>query len=80
MKAWVESGWQGVAAPEEFGGQGLPHAVWIALTELASAADMAFFLGPILTAGAIDLLVSHGTEDQKARWLPKLSPANGPAR
>ncbi len=72
MKAWIESGWQGVAAPEEFGGQGLPHAVWIALTELASAADMAFFLGPILTAGAIDLLVSHGTEDQKARWLPKL--------
>jgi hypothetical protein len=72
MKAWVESGWQGVAAPEEHGGQGLPHAVWTAVNELASAADMAFFLGPILTAGAIDCLTKYGTPDQQARWLPKL--------
>jgi alkylation response protein AidB-like acyl-CoA dehydrogenase len=72
MKSWIESGWQGVAAPEAHGGQGLPHAIWTAVNELASAADMAFFLGPILTAGAIDLLAMYGTEDQKARWLPKL--------
>jgi alkylation response protein AidB-like acyl-CoA dehydrogenase len=72
MKAWIESGWQGVAAPESIGGQGLPHAVWIAVTELASAADMAFFLGPVLTAGAIDLLLGHGTQDQQDRFLPKL--------
>ncbi|PWS38503.1 acyl-CoA dehydrogenase [Falsiroseomonas bella] len=72
MKAWIESGWQGVAAPEAHGGQGLPHAIWTAVNELASAADMAFFLGPILTAGAIDCLDRFGTEDQKARWLPKL--------
>jgi alkylation response protein AidB-like acyl-CoA dehydrogenase len=72
MKAWIESGWQGVAAPESHGGQGLPHAVWVAVTELASAADMSFFLGPILTAGAIDLLAQFGTADQQARWLPKL--------
>jgi alkylation response protein AidB-like acyl-CoA dehydrogenase len=72
MKAWIESGWQGVAAPEAFGGQGLPHAIWTAVCELASAADMAFFLGPILTTGAVDLLVQFGSEDQKARWVPKL--------
>jgi alkylation response protein AidB-like acyl-CoA dehydrogenase len=72
MKAWIESGWQGVAAPETHGGQGLPHAIWTAVNELASAADMAFFLGPILTAGAIDCLDRFGSEDQKARWLPKL--------
>ena len=72
MRQWIESGWQGVSAPDEHGGQGLPHAIWIAVCELASAADMAFFLGPILTAGAIDLLASHGTPDQQARWLPKL--------
>jgi alkylation response protein AidB-like acyl-CoA dehydrogenase len=72
MRAWVDSGWQGVAAPEAHGGQGLPHAIWTAVTELASAADMAFFLGPVLTAGAIDLLISHATPDQAARWLPKL--------
>jgi alkylation response protein AidB-like acyl-CoA dehydrogenase len=72
MRAWIESGWQGVSAPVDHGGQGLPHAVWTAVVELASAADMAFFLGPILTAGAIDCLDRFGTEDQKARWLPKL--------
>ncbi len=72
MKAWIESGWQGVSGPEEHGGQGLPHAIWTAVCELASAADMAFLLGPLLTTGAIDLLRQFGSEDQKARWLPKL--------
>ncbi len=72
MEAWIEGGWQSLPAPPEHGGQGLPHAVWTAVMELASAADMAFFLGPVLTAGAIDLLGQFGTEDQKARWLPKL--------
>ncbi|MBU8544687.1 MULTISPECIES: acyl-CoA dehydrogenase [Roseomonadaceae] len=72
MQDWIASGWQGVAAPEAHGGQGLPHALWVAVTELASAADMAFFLGPVLTAGAIDLLVGHATPDQAARWLPNL--------
>jgi alkylation response protein AidB-like acyl-CoA dehydrogenase len=42
------------------------------VTELASAADMAFFLCPILTAGAIDCLERFASQDQKARWLPKL--------
>jgi alkylation response protein AidB-like acyl-CoA dehydrogenase len=72
MRAWIEGGWQSLAAPVDHGGQGLPHSIWIAVTELASAADMAFFLGPILTAGAIDCLERFATEDQKARWLPKL--------
>jgi hypothetical protein len=72
MQAWIDSGWQGVAAPADHGGQGLPHAVWAAVTELASAADMAFFLGPVLTAGAIDLLLAYGTPDQQARFLPHL--------
>jgi alkylation response protein AidB-like acyl-CoA dehydrogenase len=72
MQAWIDSGWQGVAAPEAHGGQGLPHVLWVAVTELNSAADMAFFLAPVLTAGAIDLLVAHGTPDQQARFLPPL--------
>ncbi|MCZ8148530.1 MAG: acyl-CoA dehydrogenase family protein [Roseomonas sp.] len=72
MRDWIDSGWQGVSAPESHGGQGLPHAIWTAVVELASAADMAFFLGPILTAGAIDLLQGHATPDQQARWLPQL--------
>ena len=72
MKAWIESGWQGVSAAEAHGGQGLPHAIWTALCELASAADMAFFLGPLLTTGAVDLLMQFGSDDQKARWIPRM--------
>ncbi len=72
MKDWIDSGWQGVSAPAEHGGQALPHAIWAAVLELVSAADMAFFLGPVLTAGAVDLLAAYGTAGQQARWLPHL--------
>ncbi len=71
-RAWMEGGWQGLSAPAEHGGQGLPHALWAAVLELATAADMSFTLCPLLTAGAVDLLTTHATPDQAARWLPKL--------
>lgn len=72
LKDWQEAGWQGVAAPAEHGGQGLPHALWAAVFELASSADMAFALMPMLTAGAVELLSHHASPDQAARFLPPL--------
>ena len=69
---WREGGWQGLAAPVEHGGQGLPLSLWTAMTELGMAADTSFMLGPLLTAGAIDLLRHHATPDQAARWLPPM--------
>ena len=69
---WVEGGWQSLSAPVEHGGQGLPAALWIAMTELGMAADTSFMLGPLLTAGAIDCLVHYATPDQAARWLPRM--------
>ena len=69
---WVEGGWQSLSAPVEHGGQGLPAALWTAMTELGMAADTSFMLGPLLTAGAIDCLVHHATPDQAARLLPKM--------
>jgi alkylation response protein AidB-like acyl-CoA dehydrogenase len=74
--AWREAGWQGVAAPVPHGGQGLPHAVWAAVLELMSSADMAFTLMPLLTAGAVELLSHHATPDQAARFLPPLISAD----
>ncbi len=71
-KGWVEAGWQGISGPEEYGGQGLPPSMWVAVQELAGAADMAFMLCPLLTGGAIEALTRFGTEDQKQRWLPKM--------
>jgi hypothetical protein len=71
-RAWVAGGWQGLSAPPDHGGQGLPHSLWSAVLELCSAADMAFTLCPLLTAGAVDLLSHHATPDQAARLLPPL--------
>ncbi|MDB5414737.1 MAG: caiA [Rubritepida sp.] len=70
--AWVNGGWQGLCAAEAHGGQGLPFALWAALKELMTTADMAFSLCPTLTAGAIELLELHATEEQAAKWLPEL--------
>ena len=71
-RAWAEAGWQGIAAPAEHGGQGLPGSLWYAVLELVSAADMAFGLCPTLTAGAIELLERHATPAQAEAWLPPL--------
>jgi alkylation response protein AidB-like acyl-CoA dehydrogenase len=72
LAEWREAGWQGVAAPAAHGGQGLPHAMWAAVLELASSADMAFTLMALLTSGAVELLAHHATPDQAARFLPPL--------
>ena len=71
-RQWMEAGWQGLAAPEAHGGQGLPGSLWAAMMELALAADISFALGPLLTAGAIECLHHYGTEAQKARLLPRM--------
>ncbi|MGD9845515.1 MAG: acyl-CoA dehydrogenase, partial [Variibacter sp.] len=51
--AWAQAGWNGLAGPADFGGQGLPHAVNAACIEIWSAASMAFGLGPFLTMGGV---------------------------
>ncbi|WP_426954891.1 acyl-CoA dehydrogenase family protein [Muricoccus radiodurans] len=70
--AWQRAGWQSLAAPAQHGGQGLPHALWAAVLERFSSADMSFALMPLLTAGAIELLSHHATPDQASRFLPPL--------
>jgi alkylation response protein AidB-like acyl-CoA dehydrogenase len=70
--AFAEGGWNGLAADPGYGGQGLPRALHMAVFEMAHAANMAFALAPTLTAGAIEALSAHGTERQKALYLPRL--------
>lgn len=70
--AFREGGWMGLSAPEEFGGQGLPRALALGVMEMFHSANMAFSLCPMLSFGAIEALVAHGTPDQKATYLPKL--------
>jgi alkylation response protein AidB-like acyl-CoA dehydrogenase len=70
--AWAAAGWNGVAAPAEFGGQDLPHAVNAACIEMWNSGSMAFGIGPVLTMAAIDALASHGSDDLKSRYLGQL--------
>ncbi|MDG4854018.1 MULTISPECIES: acyl-CoA dehydrogenase [unclassified Mesorhizobium] len=67
-----EGGWMGLAAPAEFGGQGLPYTVHTAVSEYMVSANMALMMYPGLTQGAIAAIVTHGTDEQKAIWLPRL--------
>src|ERR1700722_19370157 len=71
-RAWQASGWNGLAAPTEWGGQALPQIVNAACTEMWHAASMAFADGPMLTMAAIDALDVHGTEELKKIYLEKL--------
>jgi 3-(methylthio)propanoyl-CoA dehydrogenase len=71
-KRFVEAGWPAISFPEEYGGGGLPFVVGLALAEILTSADMAFSLCPMLTYAADELLLLHGTPEQKAVWLPKL--------
>ncbi|SFB06868.1 hypothetical protein SAMN03159496_01665 [Rhizobium sp. NFR07] len=68
---WREGGWNGLTAPEAYGGQNLPHMLNVATLEMWNSASMAFALAPTLTMGAIDALATHGSEALKATYLEK---------
>ncbi len=72
-RAFAAGGWNGLTASTDFGGQGLPKALEIAVFEMIQSANMAFGLCPMLTLGAIEALSAHGTPAQKATYLPKLT-------
>jgi alkylation response protein AidB-like acyl-CoA dehydrogenase len=71
-RAWAAAGWNGVAAPEEAGGQGLPVMLSAATQELWNAACMSFALCPMLTMGAVEALHRHGSDALKTQWLPRI--------
>jgi alkylation response protein AidB-like acyl-CoA dehydrogenase len=70
---YVEAGWSALSAPADHGGQGLPFSLATVALDSLGAANMAFALCPILTVGAIEALHHHGSDQQKALYLPKLS-------
>jgi len=69
---WAAAGWNGVAAPAEWGGQSLPRAINAACIEMWNAAAMAFGIGPVLTMAAVDSLAAFGSDELKKTYLPKL--------
>ncbi|WP_027797530.1 acyl-CoA dehydrogenase [Paraburkholderia acidipaludis] len=72
FRQFVEGGWQGLQHPSEYGGQALPKLIATPCIEMLNAANLSFALCPLLTDGAIEALLTAGTEAQKARYVPKL--------
>jgi alkylation response protein AidB-like acyl-CoA dehydrogenase len=72
FKAFGQAGWQGVQHPVEFGGQGLPKLLATPCIEMLNSANLSFALCPLLTDGAIEALMTAGSEEQKATYLEKL--------
>ena len=70
--AWRTGGWNGLAAPAAWGGQGLPQTVAAACAEMWNAGSAAFAVGPTLTMAGIDALDAHGSEALKLAYLEKL--------
>ncbi|WP_062346386.1 acyl-CoA dehydrogenase [Novosphingobium sp. CCH12-A3] len=70
--AFVDGGWGGIGVPTEHGGQGLPYALATVLMEDLGSANMGFSLINMLTPGAIEALISHGSPDLQSFYLPKL--------
>jgi butyryl-CoA dehydrogenase len=70
--AYAQGGWQGLQHPVDFGGQGLPKLVAAAAMEMLQASNLSFALCPLLTDGAIEALLTAGSDAQKAHYLPPL--------
>ncbi len=69
---YCEGGWQGLQHPADFGGQGLPKTIGAACGEMLNSANMSFALCPMLTDGAIEALLTAGSDELKAIYLEKL--------
>ena len=72
FRQYGEGGWQGLQHPAEFGGQGLPKTIGAACGEMLNSANMSFALCPLLTDGAIEALLTAGSDELKAIYLDKL--------
>lgn len=72
FRAYADAGWQGVQHPQEFGGQGLPKLVATPCMEMLHGANLAFALVALLSDGAIEALLTAGSDEQKARFLEPL--------
>jgi len=72
FRQFAEGGWQGLQHPSEFGGQGLPKTIGAACIEMINSANLSFSLCPLLTDGAIEALLTAGSEEQRERYIPKM--------
>jgi len=70
--SFCEQGWASASASEEWGGQGLPTFITMVGNEVFVSASVAFTMFPGLTRGAIHLIETYGTPEQKKKYLTNL--------
>ncbi|MFC3096476.1 acyl-CoA dehydrogenase C-terminal domain-containing protein [Alteraurantiacibacter palmitatis] len=71
-RAWTESGWGTLAQPEEWGGQGMPHALFTVIEEYLNSSCAGFTMYPGIMAGAVATVEAAGSDELKAAYLPKM--------
>ncbi|RJF93062.1 acyl-CoA dehydrogenase C-terminal domain-containing protein [Sphingomonas cavernae] len=69
---FIEAGWTTLSAPEEFGGQNLPHVISTAFEEYLISANMAFAMYQGLTMGAVAAILAKGSQEQKEKYAPRM--------
>ena len=72
FREFAAGGWMGLQHPTQFGGQGLPKPVAAACIEIINSANTSFSLCPLLTDGAIEAVITAGSAQLQAAWLPKM--------
>ncbi len=70
---YVEGGWQGMSAPVEYGGQGLPLSLGVIKSEMIGTANWVWGMYPGLSLGAMNTIYMHGSEEQKLTYLVPLT-------
>lgn len=71
-RQYVEGGWPSLSADTQYGGQGMPNLLGIVINEMVGTANWSWLMYPGLSHGCIKTLEAHGSEEQKARYLPGL--------
>lgn len=69
---YMEGGWPGISMSPEFGGQGLPALVSVAVEEMLQSANLAWSLCPMLSWAAIHAIESHGSDELQATYLEQM--------
>src|SRR6478609_6281940 len=72
FKQFAEGGWQGLQHPQDCGGQGLPKTIGAGCVEILNSANLSFALCPLLTDGAIEALLTAGSDELKAVYLENM--------
>jgi 3-(methylthio)propanoyl-CoA dehydrogenase len=72
FRQFGDGGWQGIQHPLQFGGQGLPKLIATPCIEMLNAANLSFALCPLLTDGAIEALLTAGTDAQQTQFIPNM--------